>query len=279
MVNEKGDIFLVGGIFYEDHHFDDAGSALREVAVFNEYHKSWTDCAPLQVPRCAHTLVHLDGFLYAIGGKSKYPGGESLASVERYDVTQNKWKFVSPLPHGLCHHGAVVYCGKIYVVGGVTSQGQVTNAFLEYDPSVEMWTSRSCTMRIARSEFGIALIDNTIFIIGGCNAEQKFSSVEVFDFKKNSWKFAEDFPEERKSMATVVYDGCIYVCGGVRTLICRMNRAPRVVETKDLWCLDPHGRPPVWSRQVKLVQYANVHACVVTNINTKRVHESEFISR
>ena len=279
VVNDKGSIFLVGGIFYEDHHFEETGPALGEVLMFDDYRKTWIKCASLQTPRCAHTVAHLNGFLYAIGGRATYPNGQALSSVECYDCTQDEWHYISPLPRGLCHHGSIVHNGKIYVVGGMTSPNNITNVFLEYDPQLDTWTQLERSMHTPRAEFGIAVLNNSLYVICGCNAERKLSTVEVYDFKTNNWKFGEDFPEERKSMATVVYDGSIYVCGGVRTLISRMNRAPRVVETKDLWKLDPRQRIPIWSRDVKLVQYANVHACVVTEINTKRVHESEFISR
>ena len=57
---------------------------------------------------------------------------------------------------------------------------------------------------------------------------------------------------------------------------CRMNRGPRVVETRDLWCYDP--KDDTWTKEAKLVQYANIHGCTVAKMNLRRLYESEFIS-
>ena len=276
VVTDKNEIFLVGGIFYEDHHFEETGLALSEVRQFDAYRKCWNHCAPLLEPRCAHTVVHHGRCLYVIGGKTTYPQGEPLSSVECYDIDRDRWNIVASLPVKLCHHCSIVHDDSILVLGGLLPNNEVTNLFLEYNIMLNTWSSRTPAMQIPRAEFGMALLDNKLYVIGGTNGNVKLSTVEILPLETTRWQFGDDFPEDRKSMVTVVFDGCIFVCGGVRTLISRINRAPRLVETKDLWKLDP--KVGLWQRDAKLVQFANVHACVVADVNTKRLNESEFIS-
>lgn len=276
VVSDRNDVYIIGGIFYEVHHFDESGSALSEVRMFDSYHKTWMECASMETPRCAHAVVNCKGLLYAIGGKASYPGGTPLSLVECYDPEKDHWRNVEPMPVRLCHHQAVVRRNKILVIGGFSEGDVATRVFLEYDPELDVWKTLEPTMRIVRAEFGAVVINDSLYVIGGNDGENKLSSVEIFDFNTNKWQFGEDFPEDRKSMVTVAFDGYILLCGGVRTLISRVNRAPRIVETKDLWKLDP--KVGLWSREAKFVQFANVHACVITEVNTKRLHESEFVS-
>lgn len=142
--------------------------------------------------------------------------------------------------------------------------------------NAHQWNRLATRFNHARAEFGATVADDKLFIIGGTDGNVKMSSVEVFNFSTKRWQFGADFPEDRKAMACVTYDDTVYVCGGVRLLISRVHQRPRLVETKDMWKYDP--TTGFWTRVAKLVQYANIHGCVVAEVNTKRLTESEFVS-
>ena len=128
-----------------------------------------------------------------------------------------------------------------------------------------------------RALFGLTLLDDTLYIIAGIGAnDNHLASCEILHLRHNAQIFIRDFPEHRHAMKALTFNGCIYVCGGIRTLISRRGPNPRTVETKELRKYDPVC--DVWTKEAKLVQYANTHACVVAKINTKRMFESEFIS-
>ncbi len=269
-------VYLVGGIFYEEHHFEETGCALSEVKVYDPHRMRWINCAPLNTPRCAHVALHHNGRIYVLGGKTHFPHGPALDSVEVYDTDQDVWCPLADMPKCLYHHGGVVSQDSIYIVGGQDTNNDVTTCFFRYDINIDSWTVLENRMSVARAEFGSAIIGDKIYVIGGTDGNVKLCKVECYNLSTGRWIFQPDFPEDRKSMATVTFDDVIYVCGGVRTLISRLNRAPRVVETKDLWKYDPSTG--FWTREVRMVQYANVHACTVAEMNTQLLHQSEFVS-
>ena len=276
VVTPNNDIYLAGGIFYEDHHFEEDGPALNEFKLFNPHQIRWERRANLLTGRCAHVLQCVQDRIYAIGGKTGYPRGPCLDSVECYDEDTDSWSYMSPMPQGLCHHNAVVHGDKILVLGGLDLQSQACDTFLQYCTETDAWTSIQPTMRTVRAEFGMALCGDKLYVIGGSDGNMKMCSMEVFDLNTRRWVYGTDFPEDRKSMVTAVFGDCIYVCGGTRTIISRYNLTQKVVETKDLWKYDPSTG--FWTKEAKLVQYANIHACVVAQVNTRRLHESEFVS-
>ena len=275
VVTENNDIYMIGGIFYECHHFEDNGKALREVKCFDSFKKRWIDKEALLQGRCAHAVSVCNGLIYVMGGKEHYPAGMAMSSVEAYDPDIDQWSYMPPMPLPLCHHSAVCHEKNIYIIGGTTNNDVVSNAIFQYCTNTCIWT-RITEMHSPRSELGATVLGDDIFMIGGYNGQFKIGSMEIYNIKSGRWRFGADFPEDRKSMATASFDGFIYLCGGVRTLIARQSRAARVVETKDLWKYDPTTN--TWCRDAKLVQYANIHACVVAKINTKQLHESEYLS-
>lgn len=162
------------------------------------------------------------------------------------------------------------------IIGGKSSNDLVTNEFLEFSVSGHQWTRLTTRFRRPRAEFGTTIVDNKLFIIGGTDGNVKMCSMEIFNFSTRKWQFGSDFPEDRKAMVCITFNDNVYVCGGVRLLISRVNQRPRLVETRDLWKYDPVTG--VWGREAKLVQYANIYGCVVAEVNTKKLYESEFIS-
>ena len=152
----------------------------------------------------------------------------------------------------------------------------MTNEFLEFNTSTHQWNKLTNKFRHPRAEFAATIVDDKLFVIGGTDGNVKMCSMDVFNFSTGKWQFGPDFPEDRKAMACVTFNDCVYVCGGVRLLISRVNRRPRLVETRDLWKYDPIAG--FWNREAKLVQYANIYGCVIAEVNTKRLYESEFVS-
>ena len=274
LITDDNDMFLIGGIFFDDYRFEDSDhTALNEVRWFDPFERTWVHKAPMRQSRCAHAAVFCKGSIYAIGGIGKF-GDEPLSTVETYDVVDDNWSYVTSLPHGLAHHNAVVYDDHIYTVGG-TNGAHVIGTVYQFSTSAWNW-SRVMSLERPRAEFAMTLRDDVIYVIGGHDDNQKLCEVELLNMQTKMSQFGPEFPEARKGMAAVTLHGIVYVCGGTRTIISRVNRAPRVVDARDLWRLNSEGS--AWQKEVKVVQYANHFGCAVGKMNLRRISESAFVS-
>ncbi|XP_072018722.1 kelch-like protein 26 isoform X1 [Amphiura filiformis] len=142
-------LYVVGGSEGLDHEgsddsfYDDLDNdeelLVNKVRKYDPESNSWIELARMQSVRSDFALVHLDGLLYAVGGKSY---GGPVKSVECYDISENMWKSVASLT---CYYGrpkAVVFNGNILMYGvEVDYFGQSLHQYsLElYDPVHNVW--------------------------------------------------------------------------------------------------------------------------------------------
>ena len=80
------------------------------------------------------------------------------------------------------------------------------------------WVVES-SLNVARQEVGAARIGDTVYVTGGLLSSGGFplvatSSVEAYDLQTAQWSFVTSMPVALDHMATVAYDGKLYVAGG-----------------------------------------------------------------
>ena len=129
------------------------------------------------------------------------PGGHDgeglLDTVERFDPEQDTWMVVTSLSSPRCLGGLVAMKGFLYTVGGYdgasvlqslqvrhmhTHPHTYTNSLLpsslpqRYSPHNDEWVSMT-PLPIQRSGFGSAVMDNLLYVCGGCNNLSKVCTV------------------------------------------------------------------------------------------------------
>ena len=147
---------------FDDIHFDDdyIDSGFMDFQLCDNiepvYHQDflcytpeqneWSSLPPLKKARCDFPLVHMDGFLYAIGGRNKE--NNYIREVERFDVAKQEWDNVAELPAFFSCVSATVYEGKIlaYCVSSMndsySSAPFYTHVLLVYDPCTNTWQEK-----------------------------------------------------------------------------------------------------------------------------------------
>lgn len=290
---DGGTIYVSGGIFFEDHITYHSSRALSDVGEFSLLCRAWNRVAPMREPRCAHAFISFKTHLYAIGGKTFFPIGPPLDSVERYNIEDDQWESMSQMPIDLYHHRACVHGNNIFVFGGISksdlcqeyevregyAEGEmITNICMSFTPDHDTWCILSSSMRVPRCEMGAALLDGSLYIIGGSDGQSLLNSVEVYNFSTSRWSQGTSFPDNRKCVAAGTLNGNIYMCGGVRHVISRRDpeQQQRMMEVKDLWKLRKDTGN--WEQEARHIQFANVHACTTAIINTQSLIESDFVS-
>jgi N-acetylneuraminic acid mutarotase len=69
-------------------------------------------------------------------------------------------------------------------------------------------------MQTARSAFGCVVVNNCIYVVGGCKDQINLFDVERFDVSTGQWSKSTNLSSRRSSLACVAWNNCIYAIGG-----------------------------------------------------------------
>jgi hypothetical protein len=85
------------------------------------------------------------------------------------------------------------------------------------DPQLEIPLIDRKSMKYAKEEFVMEVVNQKIYTIGGKNPHGKgmLNKVEEYDTKKNIWAEKKDMPESIYGSASAIYENKIYVIGGI----------------------------------------------------------------
>ncbi|KAL4222931.1 hypothetical protein ACF0H5_018972 [Mactra antiquata] len=275
LVSANGQLFIFGGIHYDDHHFADHGKALAEAYCYNMKCNVWDRVQDMVHPRCCFSATPLNEKIIVIGGKSVYPRGPPLENVEFYDVFNDVWNALAPVPISIYNHAASATHNAVFVFGGRDEDDDYLDTVLRYDIQTDSWSLVTTQMNKPRAQFSAFTYRSLIYLIGGVTLHENILSVAVYDPQNNTWSSGKTFPEERKITSAAFHDGTIFVCGGIRHMGVR-GRPNRTVESRDLFKYDIVNN--TWSKVVKLVQYGNINSVTCVVLNTKYLQESDYIS-
>jgi N-acetylneuraminic acid mutarotase len=187
----------------------------------------WLQVSELPTLRVAKATAAVDDKIYLIGGINENEnlggGAPALSRVDVYDTLTNTWQKAADMLTPRIAPKAAVFSSDIYVFGGynrMAVRGEVHKKIVEmYDTRTDTWVKKR-DMPTLRRNFGTAVVDGKIYIIGGSVHDKKLGKqvstdlVEVYDPLTNRWKNRADMPTKRGRINVAVVDGKIYVIGG-----------------------------------------------------------------
>ena len=172
--------------------------------------------------RCVH-VVHINGYLYAVGGF----GGILLDTIERTkiqaDGSLGEWEQLSdPMQYARYVHAVKNVGDKLYVLGGHDKSAGVGIASVEWsqqddDGMFEPWQN---TSEMQKNRYGLeAVVHNGyIYTMGGIDGIIHLSSIEkgrlTGEKGITDWHYTTALPNARGSFSSVVYRDAVYVLGG-----------------------------------------------------------------
>lgn len=201
---------------------------------------TWTSLAPVPVPTEGMTVGGVGKVIISAYGASS-TGDTNLTRL--YDITADSWGLGAPAPlpaRSEAAYGDTTHSGFLYVIGGGNSGG-VLRDLQRYDPVIDAWTTLA-SMPTARAGAVAAVVDNTIFVIGGrssaagpCNGGPFLTAVEKYDVDTNTWSTVASLPGPRSDLAAVTHGGKVYVFGGCTATGTVTNEVDMYDPETDTW--------------------------------------------
>jgi N-acetylneuraminic acid mutarotase len=180
----NGKIYLIGGQKLAGLYIVDASISND---VYDPETDTWTQMAPIPTAVMGYASVVFDNKIYIIsGGNESGPDYNPTKLVQIFDPATNQWTNGTPIPTGIISARACATTGlsaskRVYVIGGaLTSYARwetynVINLTQIYDPETDTWTT-GAPMLTPREDFGIAVVNDEIYAIGGVK-EEKYLAV------------------------------------------------------------------------------------------------------
>jgi hypothetical protein len=185
--------------------------------------------------RADHSAVAYNGKLYIVGGCRLYTAGScttGLGDIQRADIetdgtVTSSWTAMTSLPSSEVRSGlrAVAYNGHLYVIGGRNSGGTPTNTvwFTTIDNTGDLgasWTSADLPSGQERADFGAAITNGYLYVVGGINAASTrqtsvyYASIDDLTGAVGTWNTTTAFTTARTDFGFTAYNGVLYIAGG-----------------------------------------------------------------
>lgn len=105
--------------------------------------------------------------------------------------------------------------GYLMCIGGMDGNQKGINDVELLDPlAPDTWQECGQLVKHKRVQFGVAVIDKKLFIVGGRDGYKTLNSVECYDFSTQSWKSMPPLSTHRHGVGIVLLDGPLYAIGG-----------------------------------------------------------------
>nr|XP_046241233.1 kelch-like protein 10 [Scatophagus argus] len=122
----------------------------------------------------------------------------------------------------------------LLVTGG--KDGIIASTSLEaYDPRADCWITVA-TERIWRSHHGAAVLNNSVYLVGGCSHDLYLNTVAKFDIATCTWHQVARMNCWRCYVSVTVHNGCIYAMGGYNGHVYH-NTVERYKPDTDQWTM------------------------------------------
>lgn len=208
VVGEK--IFVAGGMGRRNE-----GHFFREAWLVDPVKGEW---APLPGPKVARGMAaaaELNGSVYLVGGLAW--SGETLSSVERFDLRSSDWRDVASLNIARSRLSVAALNGKLYALSGMKGErhsGEPLNtpSIEEYDPAKNTWRVVG-TLNHARHGFALTTWHRRIYVFGGNDRETERSG-EAWDPMTGKSSDLPDMPVGRGFGGVAIRNGKLICFGG-----------------------------------------------------------------
>lgn len=177
--------------------------------------EAWTRIPDHPAEVFDNAAATLDGRIYSVGGGTG-TGTERDAWV--FDPVTDSWAALPDLATARSKPALVAVAGKLYLFGGWGADGQPVASVDVYDPETSAWSTLSGVSNPApRAAAGAAVVDDTVYLVGGCvdSVCTDSATLVAFDVGTGSFRTGADYPLAASWLACGGIGARVYCAGGV----------------------------------------------------------------
>lgn len=162
-----------------------------------------------------HSVVILNGFIYAIGGTRQTSIGYSN-SVIRYDSRLDSWKTMTSMNEPRGDFFACTIGDFLYVFGGKNKRGALRSCE-RYDPRTDQWEKISDLPEEGLYMMAGVVLGGVVYISGGFNDYEAVGKTLRYTVESDTWDVLPAALFKDRGYHVMVYDnqGYIWTFGGV----------------------------------------------------------------
>lgn len=162
-----------------------------------------------------HSVVVLNGFIYAIGGTRLTSVGYS-SSVIRYDSRLDSWTIMSSMNEPRGDFFACTIGNYLYVFGGKNKRGSLRSCE-RYDPKTDLWERISDLPEDGLYMMAGVVLDGAVYIAGGFNDYEAVGRTLKYTVETDTWDVLPAMLFKDRGYHVMVHDnqGHIWAIGGV----------------------------------------------------------------
>jgi hypothetical protein len=258
-------IYLIGGQLTDTGITP--GPATGAVEFYDTRTDSWSNAAPMPTERMGLVAALAEGRIHAIGGQLDGFSVSVTGVVESFDPLTGSWTsslqpMTTPRSFAAGTTVTVNQAGtpvpRIVVAGGRFADVDALSTVEEYDPRLNLWTTRA-NLLTARRELAAVSAGGRFHAIGGYAGlvNQWVSTVESWDPLTNAWQSRTPMANPRSNLSAAFVGGRLLAAGGEN-----VDRALSVLEGADLPA-DPGAALPWKTRTASPVVFTRGAAAVV----------------
>lgn len=231
---------------------------LDTVEIFDPATETWSNAAPLSIPRAGSTATLLPDGRVLVAGGTKGDGQNrlfavddllttSLRTTEIYDPANNTWTAGPNMSEPKAGAVAVALdSGEVMIAGGITFQTifgipipDFSDAVAFYDPASNSFRTR--TMREKRALFGMTkLADGRVLMAGGAGGDifsiGPIKKTEIYD------PATDNFTNLALLSTSVAFSGCVTLPDGRAAIVGgATGDLDDPIPVNNCWIFDPNG--------------------------------------
>jgi N-acetylneuraminic acid mutarotase len=183
----NGRIYAIGG---NGQFTSDTRDVVQE---FDPTMQTWALKSPMPDQIASAAVSVNNGLIYIAGGEGP---GVTYDSLLVYDPVADTWSAGSQMSQARTGPGGATIDGRILVYGGYSSSYIPDGGYLKsverYDPVMDSWTAGADGN--PRRDFGVAVLDNLMYVFGGKNSTPTLDWVNAYDNATDQWTAKTPMP-------------------------------------------------------------------------------------